>query len=151
MSQLKDRKVILNLFCNLFTKKGKKSIAEKFLLNTFYFLRTRYKIRSPADFTLRVFKNLRPVLGVRSKQVAATRVKLPMVLTPKQKYFKAMTWIVEGAKKRNYLGHLTSWNLAREIFLSRTKRNFTYANKQYKLHKKSLHDTRAFLRYLNDE
>lgn len=151
MTLLNDRKVVLNLFCNLFTKKGKKTLAEKLLLKTFFYLKSKYKIKFPAEFTLKVFNRLKPVLGVRSKQVAATRVKLPMKLTVKQKYFKAMRWILDGAKKRNSLGYLTSWNLSKEIFLNRSRKNFTYANKQAKLHKKNLHDTRAFLRYLKKD
>jgi len=144
----RENRVILGVFCNLFTKKGKKALAEKLLLRTFFYLRSRYKVQSPSDFILKLLSKLRPVLGVTFKQVASMKVKLPIKLNSRQSYFKAMRWLVEGAKKRSTSDYLTSENLAKEIYESSASNGYTFAKKQLKEHKSNLRDTRAFLRYL---
>lgn len=146
---LHERFIILRIFTNLLTKKGKKTVAERLMLNAFRILRSKYKINSPSTYVLNLLDKLKPVLGVTSKQVGSMRVKLPKRLTQRQKYFKIMRWLVIGAKKRSNSGYLTSLNLAKELFETGLESKFTITKKLIREHKNALHDTRPFLRYLN--
>lgn len=145
---LSERQVILRVFCNMLTKQGKKAKAEKLLFKTFLILRNKYKVLSPASLLLNLLYKYRPALGVMSKQIAATKVKLPIKLTERQCYAKIIRWLLIAAKKRSNSGYLTAENLAKEIFDTSQIRTFTFTKKQARDHKIALYDTRAFMHYL---
>lgn len=145
---LSERQVILRIFCNMLTRQGKKAKAEKMLFKTFIILRSKYKILSPASLLLNLLNKYRPILGVTSKQVAATKVKLPIKLTERQCYAKIIRWLLIAAKKRSNSKYLTAENLAKEIFETSRVKTFTFTKKQVRDHKIALYDTRAFLHYL---
>jgi small subunit ribosomal protein S7 len=148
MQIIHERFIILRLFCNMMTKKGKKAKAEKILFNTIVYLRSKYRISSPANYILAVLGKNKPVLGLMSKQVAASKIRLPKKINIRQRYSKIMRWILIAAKKRNPSGYLTSQNLAKELYETGQKNSYTYTKKQIREHKTALYDTRAFFRYL---
>jgi ribosomal protein S7 len=137
---------ILNVCLNLFTRGGKKCLSEKLFFGLLAAL-SRHGIAKPHFFVLRVVHSIRPQLGLKSKQIAGSRIRFPAPLPVRQQYLRSLRWLVEGAAKRDRFGRLRTECLADE-FLATAKGQLTYSRKQLRDLQKFLRDNRASVKFL---
>jgi small subunit ribosomal protein S7 len=100
---IKNYKYFLNTplgkkFVNCLMIGGKKSKAEKILLESLFLIRLS-KNKNPISLLLLSLKNVKPVVEVRSVRVYGSSYQVPVPLTENRKISLAMKWIVFNSRK----------------------------------------------------
>ncbi len=127
------------------TKNGKGESSERWFYQVILLLK-RKGVSRPTFFFYRILSKLRPPIGLKNKQVAGSKVKIPSTIPIRQQYLKALRWIFEGARKRGR-GNVTPQNFADELYcLAKNKHSYSFRLRLEYF--KALLDSRAFLKYV---
>lgn len=118
-------------FINTIMKKGKKSIAQKIIYDSFDLISEKTKKNSLEVFT-QAIKNVAPLLEVRSRRVGGANYQIPVPVKGDRKLMLAYRWIVEAARSRK--GAAMSQKLADEI-VNAYNREGTAIKKRETVHK----------------
>lgn len=96
----KYNNVLVARFINNLLKRGKKSVAESILYNSFNVVEERMK-ESPLAVFERALENVKPVLEVKSKRVGGATYQVPTEVRPDRRVALAIRWIIGNAKSRS--------------------------------------------------
>lgn len=118
-------------FINTIMKKGKKSIAQKIMYDSFDLISEKTKKNSLEVFT-QAIKNVAPLLEVRSRRVGGANYQIPVPVKGDRKLMLAYRWIIEAARSRK--GTTMSQKLADEI-VNAYNREGTAIKKRETVHK----------------
>ena len=86
-------------FINQIMSRGKKSLAESILYDSFEIIETRSK-SDPLPVFKKAMENVKPVLEVKSRRVGGATYQVPMEVRSERRISLAMRWLVGFAKKR---------------------------------------------------
>lgn len=103
-------------FINHLMERGKKSVAEKIVYDTFDLIKEKEKVENPLEVFETALKNTAPMLEVRSRRVGGANYQVPREVRPERRLFLAMNWIKNAAKAKK--GMPMKKRLAEEIILA---------------------------------
>lgn len=104
--------VVVAKFINQIMKKGKKTVAEKIVYDSFDIIKKKTK-KDPLDVFEEALKNTSPVIEVKSKRVGGATYQVPIPVEKDRKMTLAMRWIIQAAKSKK--GKPMSQRLAEEF------------------------------------
>lgn len=111
-----SKKVLVHLLLrNALITRGRKIFAFNVLTDVLLFLKKFSRGRNPY-LVLRVGVNtLRPLFELRTKKVAAQKLKVPTYLVGERSYFYALLWLFDAAEARTD-GTTFAEKIARELW-----------------------------------
>ena len=121
LSSIKEKKsiysfpyksVIISKFLNNLMYDGKKSIAERILLNTFKNLK-RITSEDPYKIFTQAIDNTKPLVSLKSIRIGGTNYQVPIETSHKKQLSQAIKFIISSARSRN--GHSMEDKLTNEI------------------------------------
>ncbi len=86
-------------FINHIMRKGKKTIAQKIVYQSFEEIKKKTK-RDPLEVFEEAIKNAGPVLEVRSRRVGGATYQVPVPVERDRRIALAMRWIIQAAKSK---------------------------------------------------
>ncbi len=89
-------------FVNCIMKRGKKTIAQRILRETFDDLARRGE-KDPLKVFETAFQNATPTMEVRPKRIGGAVYQIPIEVTPRRQQSLSIRWILEGARSRKGL------------------------------------------------
>ena len=92
--------LIVAKFVNNLMKKGKKSVAEKIVYDSFSLIEKKEKTDSPIDIFKKALKNASPMLEVKSKRIGGATYQVPIEIPENRRMALAMRWIISFARSR---------------------------------------------------
>lgn len=139
-----QRYYVYKLFLSYLLKKGNKVESLHKLSRISFFLKKRNKRRKPLHLIFLAANILRPPLNVRTKKVAAQKIKLPYYITLVKAYTYSIRWLCEAALK----GPLSSFeeNMAQEVINVLHKRGNAYRKRLDMC--KDFADSRTYFRFI---
>jgi small subunit ribosomal protein S7 len=96
---IKYANIAIGRFINYLMKKGKKSVAEKALYDSFAQIAKAAK-QEPMQIFEKAIENASPLLEVVSKRVGGANYQVPREVRPERKFFLACHWIINAAKSK---------------------------------------------------
>ncbi len=99
-------------FINYVMRRGKKSVAEKIVYDSFNILKDKTK-QDPRHIFNKAVKKVSPLVEVRGKRVGGANYQVPFQVRGERRYFLACNWLIEAAKSRR--GRSLAEKLAAEI------------------------------------
>ena len=100
---------------NHLMKKGKKSLAQKIIYQSFEYLEKNYK-EDPLAVFESALKNVAPSIEVKSKRVGGANYQVPMPVRGERKDTLAMRWILQACRSKR--GKPMYQKLADELVLA---------------------------------
>ncbi|ODQ78358.1 hypothetical protein BABINDRAFT_39378 [Babjeviella inositovora NRRL Y-12698] len=120
---------------NMIMKNGKKALAEKILSRALYMVYLKLR-KDPVEVLKKCIEDLAPLMVVKSfKTGFAKKLNVPVPLKKRQRQRLAISWILEGAVKRN--SHEYAVKLGEEIVAVSQGRGSGY-DKRTLIHKSSI-------------
>ncbi len=104
--------VVIAKFINQVMRKGKKTIAEKIVYQSFEGIKKKTK-KDPLEVFEEALKNASPLLEVKSKRIGGATYQVPIPVEKDRKLTLAMRWIIEAAKSKK--GKPMAGKLAEEL------------------------------------
>ncbi len=95
----KYRDKLVAKFINQIMSRGKKSLAESIIYDSFDIIEKRSKSEPLATFK-KAMENVKPVIEVKSRRVGGATYQVPMEVRSERRISLAMRWLVDFAKKR---------------------------------------------------
>ena len=92
--------LIVAKFVNNLMKKGKKSVAEKIVYDSFLVIKKKEKTDSPLDVFKKALKNASPMLEVKSRRIGGATYQVPIEIPENRRMALAMRWIISFARSR---------------------------------------------------
>jgi len=117
----------LGHFVNYIMEDGKKSIAEKIVLNAFTIIKEITK-EEPIIIFEKALENATPLLEVVSKRVGGANYQVPREVRPERKFFLAGNWIINAAKAKK--GKPMAERLAEELIAASKNEGSAIKKKQ---------------------
>ena len=87
-------------FVNYLMERGKKSLAESILYDSFDIIQKKTKA-DPLEFFKKAIENVAPILEVKSKRVGGATYQVPVEVRSNRRYALAYRWIISYAKNRS--------------------------------------------------
>lgn len=109
---------LVSKFINIILRRGKKSIAQKIVYNTFAIIEKKTK-ESPLSVFKQALENVRPVIAVKSRRVGGATYQVPTEVSKERGLTLAMRWIISFAKAQK--GKPMEEKLAQEILNAMNK------------------------------
>lgn len=138
---------IIGILFNTLIKNGKTRFKEIFFKKVCRALRKKGIKTSSVIFILRAVNRLRTPLGLRTKQIAGTKIRIPVPLPVRQQFTFVIRSMLVAAKKRHHSNYLTAENFVAELLETRSGQ-MTNTKKALKDHMRTIVENRAFTRYL---
>ena len=91
--------IMVSKFINQVMKKGKKTIAQKIVYQSFDKIQTKTK-KEPLEAFKEAINNTSPLLEVKPKRIGGATYQVPMEVKGDRRITLAMRWIIGAAKKR---------------------------------------------------
>jgi len=98
-------------FINYIMRKGKKSLAQRIVYDTFEILKK--KGQNPLAIFEKVIENVSPQVEVRSRRIGGANYQIPFPVSGSRRFTLASRWIINAAKERK--GRSMSEKLAAEF------------------------------------
>lgn len=111
---------------NCIMKKGKKTVAQKILRDTFEEMNRRGEKDVMKAFE-KAFENATPTMEVRPKRIGGGVYQIPIEVTPKRQASLAIRWILAGARKKK--GQPMYKRLASELMDCSNEMGFAFTKK----------------------
>ena len=92
--------IVVAKFINNLMKKGKKSVAEKIVYNSFSLIEKKEKTDSPLDIFKKALKNASPLLEVKSRRIGGATYQVPIEIPESRRMALSMRWIISFARSR---------------------------------------------------
>ncbi len=86
-------------FINYLMERGKKSLSERILYNSFDIIQQKTKA-DPLELFKKAIDNVAPIVEVKSKRVGGATYQVPMEVRSNRRYALAYRWIISYAKAR---------------------------------------------------
>jgi small subunit ribosomal protein S7 len=99
-------------FINYVMERGKKSVAEKIVYDSFEILKDKTK-QDPRHIFNKAIKKVSPLVEVRGKRVGGANYQVPFQVRGERRYFLACNWIIVAAEERK--GRSMAEKLSSEI------------------------------------
>jgi len=80
-------------------ERGKKSVAQKIVYNSFDIIKEKTK-KDPLEIFDLAIKNVSPDVEVKSRRVGGANYQIPIAVSGKRKLALALHWIINAAKER---------------------------------------------------
>jgi small subunit ribosomal protein S7 len=119
-------------FTNYVMKDGKKSVAQKIMLDTFENIKKKTKSENPLEIFELAIKNTSPLLEVRSRRVGGANYQVPREVRTERKMALSFRWILDAARSKK--GVCMAVKLADEI-ISASKNEGVAVKKRENVHK----------------
>lgn len=129
-------------FINYIMQRGKKSVAQKIVYESFEIVKEKTK-KEPVEVFTQALKNVAPLLEVRSKRVGGSNYQVPIPVKGDRKLMLSYRWIIEAAKAKKGAAMYTK--LADEL-VSAYNREGTAVKKRETIHKMA-ESNRAFAHF----
>jgi small subunit ribosomal protein S7 len=91
-------------FINCAMSRGKKSIAEKVVYNSFKVIKDKLKVADPLIVFKRALDHVAPVVEIKARRVGGATFQVPIEVNPSRAMALAMRWIISYARKRGEKG-----------------------------------------------
>ena len=99
MPDPKYKSVLVAKFVNNLMKKGKKSIAQKTLYNSFDIIKEKTK-QDPLVVFQKAVENVRPAVEVKSRRVGGSTYQVPTEVRPSRRQALSIRWLISFASER---------------------------------------------------
>ncbi|MCG2699150.1 30S ribosomal protein S7 [Candidatus Parcubacteria bacterium] len=119
-------------FTNYVMKDGKKSVAQRIILDTFENIKKKTKSENPLEIFELAIKNTSPLLEVRSRRVGGANYQVPREVRPERKMALSFRWILDATRSKK--GACMAVKLADEI-ISASKNEGVAVKKRENVHK----------------
>ncbi len=86
-------------FINSLMRKGKKSLAERILYDSFEIIQGRTS-EDPLPVFKRAVENIKPSLEVKSRRVGGSTYQIPVEVRPSRRMTLSIRWIIQHARER---------------------------------------------------
>ncbi|MGA9530625.1 MAG: 30S ribosomal protein S7 [Candidatus Babeliales bacterium] len=93
--------VIIHKFINVLMERGKKNRARKIVYGAMDILAKKVGKEEVADFFMKAFEKVVPVVGVRSRRVGGSTYQVPVRFMRERGCALAMRWIKQAAQQRS--------------------------------------------------
>jgi small subunit ribosomal protein S7 len=100
-------------FTNYIMKKGKKSVAQSIVYDTFDILKEKTQ-KNPLDIFDQAIKNVCPLLEIKSRRIGGANYQVPIQVRADRRLLLAFRWIIEAARAKK--GKPMKEKLAGELF-----------------------------------
>ncbi len=111
----KYQNVAVARFINYVMKKGKKSVAQKVLYQTFDVIEKKYN-QDPLKVFDTAIKNVGPILEVRSRRIGGATYQVPREVRGERRMALSYRWILDAARSKK--GKPMHEKLAEELVLA---------------------------------
>ena len=105
---------LVSKFINVVMERGKKSLAEKIVYDSFETLKKKTENDNALESFQKVLDNIRPMLELKSRRVGGATYQVPIEVTQARGITIAMRWLRNFARQRK--GGPMSDRLALELF-----------------------------------
>lgn len=126
----KFQNVLVAKFINHLMTRGKKSVAQRVLYDSFNIIEKQQK--DPIQIFDEAFKNVSPAMEVKSKRVGGANYQVPREVRGERKIALATRWIINASRSRK--GMPMSKRLAEE-FLAAAKNEGNAIKKKQDMHR----------------
>ena len=93
------RDTLVTEFINSLMRKGKKSLAERILYDSFEIIQGRTS-EDPLPVFKRAVENIKPSLEVKSRRVGGSTYQIPVEVRPSRRMTLSIRWIIQHARER---------------------------------------------------
>lgn len=107
----KYQNILIAKFINHLMRRGKKSVSQRVVYDTFEVLRKQKK--EPLEIFDQAIKNVSPLLEVKSRRIGGANYQVPREVKGERRITLAMRWIIEAARSRK--GKPMAEKLAQEL------------------------------------
>lgn len=128
---VKHDNIAVGRFINYLMRKGKKSVAEKVLYESFDRIGKETK-QEPLSIFEKAIENASPLLEVFSKRVGGANYQVPREVRPERRFFLACRWIINAAKAKK--GKPMAEKLAEEL-VAASKNEGAAIKKKHDIHR----------------
>lgn len=104
--------VVVSKFINQVMRKGKKTVAEKIVYQSFEEIKKETK-KEPLEVFEEALTNASPLLEVKSKRIGGATYQVPIPVEKDRKLTLAMRWIIDAARSKK--GKPMAEKLAEEL------------------------------------
>jgi small subunit ribosomal protein S7 len=108
----KYHSTLVSRFINNLMRRGKRSLAQSVLYDTFAIIEKKVK-KSPLEVFNKAIDNVKPELEVKSRRVGGATYQVPVEVRPERRIALAIRWLITYAKSRH--GKSMSEKLADEL------------------------------------
>jgi small subunit ribosomal protein S7 len=123
----KFREVVVTQFINGLMQRGKKSLAETILYDTFDLIEKETH-QPGVEVFKKAMDNVRPLLEVKSRRVGGATYQVPVEVRPDRRTALAIRWIIGYARDRKE--HSMSEKLAAELIAASKKEGSTVKKRE---------------------
>lgn len=95
----KYNSLIISKFINQIMRRGKKSIAEKIVYQSFDIIKEKTK-KDPLEVFDQALKNVSPVVEVKSRRIGGGNYQIPVEVKGDRRLALSIRWIIQAAKSR---------------------------------------------------
>ncbi|MCX7778996.1 MAG: 30S ribosomal protein S7 [Patescibacteria group bacterium] len=118
-------------FINYVMRKGKKTLAQKIVYQSFEIVKEKTK-EDPLEVFQRAIRNASPQVEVKSRRIGGANYQIPVPVNERRKFTLAARWLIEAAREKK--GKSMIEKLAEEI-LAAAKNTGSAVEKKERLHK----------------
>jgi len=99
MPDPKYKNVLAAKFINNMMKKGKKSVAQSILYESFEIVEDKTK-KDPLEIFQKALENVKPAVEVKSRRVGGSTYQVPQEVRPARRQALSIRWIISFARAR---------------------------------------------------
>ena len=96
----KYKSKLVSNFVSCLMKKGKKSLAQKILYDSFDIMHEKTK-EDPLELFQKALNNVKPIVEVRSRRVGGSTYQVPTEVRPSRSQALGIRWIISYARARS--------------------------------------------------
>jgi len=104
---------VLELLVGKLVKEGKRSRAERVVMDCFKELEEKYGVEEPIEVLLKALENVTPLVQIKTKKVGGIRYKIPKDVSARRSVSIGISWLLESVKQGK--GVALAKRLSREI------------------------------------
>lgn len=108
---------VLELLIGKLVKEGKRTRAERVVMDCFKDLEIKYKVENGLEVLLLALENVTPLVQVKTKKVGGIVYRIPKDVSAKRSISIGISWLLESAKQGK--GIKLAKRLSREIMLAK--------------------------------
>ena len=102
MKETQARDALLEKFRNYVMLKGKKSLANELIDDTFAEIKSKWN-KDPQAIFMKAMENVMPKIEVRPKRIWGSIFQVPQEVNSKRQLFLASKWIIWAARNRKWV------------------------------------------------
>ena len=95
--------LVVSQFINKVMKRGKKTIAQKIVYDSFNIIKEKTQ-KGPLEIFIKAIENVTPLLEVKPKRVGGATYQVPMEVRQERKLDLAIKWILDAARNKKGKG-----------------------------------------------